>query len=90
MKSFPRNGEGLEAFVDSSDTGYTLNDKPVETNGASNGLKKLNVLNDDTSSNGHKEVPVANGKVNGAKTDSVKASNYNASRPEVRSYNFRD
>jgi 3-dehydroquinate synthase len=25
MKQFPRNGEGLEAFVDASDTGYTEN-----------------------------------------------------------------
>jgi 3-dehydroquinate synthase len=54
MKSYPRNGEGIEAFVDSSDTGYTLNGKPVEENGngASNGLKKLNVLNNDAA-NGH-------------------------------------
>lgn len=54
MKNYPRNGEGLEAFVDSSDTGYTVNNKPVEeTNGSvSNGLKKLNVLNDDTQFNG--------------------------------------
>jgi 3-dehydroquinate synthase len=33
MKNYPRNGEGLEAFVDASDTGYTLNGKPVELNG---------------------------------------------------------
>ncbi|KAI1621985.1 3-dehydroquinate synthase [Exophiala viscosa] len=54
MKNYPRNGEGLEAFVDASDTGYTVNNKPVEeTNGSiSNGLKKLNVLNDDTQANG--------------------------------------
>jgi 3-dehydroquinate synthase len=54
MKNYPRNGEGLEAFVDSSDTGYTVNNKPVEEmNGnVSNGLKKLNVLNDDTQTNG--------------------------------------
>lgn len=52
MKSYPRNGEGLEAFVDSSDTGYTLNGRPVEENGVSNGLKKLNVLNNDAT-NGH-------------------------------------
>jgi len=54
MKNYPRNGEGLEAFVDSSDTGYTVNNKPVETetDGVSNGLKKLNVLNDDTNTNG--------------------------------------
>ena len=28
MKEYPRNGEGLEAFVDASDTGYTDNRKP--------------------------------------------------------------
>lgn len=51
MKGFPRNGEGLEAFVDASDTGYTLNDKPVEDNtSVTNGLKKLHVLNDDSQS----------------------------------------
>lgn len=28
MKEYPRNGEGIEAFVDASDTGYTENNKP--------------------------------------------------------------
>jgi len=27
MKEYPRNGEGLEAYVDASDTGYTDNNK---------------------------------------------------------------
>ena len=27
MREYPRNGEGLEAFVDASDTGYTENNK---------------------------------------------------------------
>ena len=27
MKEYPRNGEGIEAFVDASDTGYTENNK---------------------------------------------------------------
>ena len=68
MKSYPRNGEGLEAFVDSSDTGYTMNNVPVEqSTTVSNGLKKISVLNDDTESNGvatngHNGV---NGKSNG-------------------------
>jgi 3-dehydroquinate synthase len=70
MKSYPRNGEGLEAFVDSTDTGYTLNDKPVEanghTNGAASGLKKVNVLNDDSTSNGVK--PIGVGATNGHAT----------------------
>jgi 3-dehydroquinate synthase len=30
MKEYPRNGEGIDAFVDASDTGYTVNDVPVE------------------------------------------------------------
>ncbi|PVI02614.1 2-epi-5-epi-valiolone synthase-like protein [Periconia macrospinosa] len=30
MKQYPRNGEGIDAFVDASDTGYTVNDTPVE------------------------------------------------------------
>lgn len=28
MKEYPRNGEGLEAYVDASDTGYTDNNEP--------------------------------------------------------------
>lgn len=85
MKGYPRNGEGLEAFVDSSDTGYTMNDSPVETNGASkatNGLKKVGVVNDDTKldTNGHID---SNGSApSGASTlGSGKAKNH-ASGPE--------
>ncbi|KNG49251.1 Dehydroquinate synthase-like protein [Stemphylium lycopersici] len=53
MKEYPRQGAGLDAFVDASDTGYTMNDKPVEdamhdskkmmngmSNGAVNGTAK--------------------------------------------------
>ncbi|KAI6834882.1 Dehydroquinate synthase-like protein [Hortaea werneckii] len=48
MKEYPREGAGLEAFVDSSDTGYTMNAKPAEntTNGADASLKKA-VINKD-------------------------------------------
>ncbi|KAK5056825.1 hypothetical protein LTR84_012357 [Exophiala bonariae] len=84
MKGYPRNGEGLEAFVDASDTGYTMNDQPVEQNGISDGLKKISVLNDDTKAdsiasnglngtngqNGH----ATNGKVNGASQATKHAS----------------
>ena len=61
MKSYPRCGEGLEAFVDSSDTGYTMNGKPVETMGSSeatNGLKKTSMLNGDVRpvTNGHSDM----------------------------------
>ncbi|KAF9730563.1 hypothetical protein PMIN06_006568 [Paraphaeosphaeria minitans] len=72
MKEYARNGEGIDAFVDSSDTGYTLNDVPVEavtkgkpsTNGThTNGIaqKVANGL-----PNGLKEV-LANGYENGYK-----------------------
>ena len=76
MKTFPRNGEGLDAFVDSSDTGYTLNQTPVETKGVSNGLKKINVLNDDVKTNGH----ATNGHSAGA--NGVDVSTKHASGPE--------
>ncbi|KAF5608238.1 3-dehydroquinate synthase [Fusarium subglutinans] len=36
MKSYPRQGAGLEAFVDSSDTGYTMNGTPVENGSTQN------------------------------------------------------
>ncbi|EUC38612.1 hypothetical protein COCMIDRAFT_8170 [Bipolaris oryzae ATCC 44560] len=53
MKEYPRQGAGLDAYVDASDTGYTVNDKPIEeamneskkvmnglSNGAVNGTAK--------------------------------------------------
>ncbi len=61
LKGYPRNGEGLEAYVDASDTGYTMLGQTPETtngngdvngltNGHTNGTIKANVLNDDTAS----------------------------------------
>jgi len=72
MKGYPRDGAGLDAFVDASDTGYTLNDVPVEealknpkvANGLSNGA-----VNGHTT-NGLKEISngaIANGYANGHK-----------------------
>ncbi|KAF2765163.1 3-dehydroquinate synthase [Teratosphaeria nubilosa] len=55
MKEYPRQGAGLEAFVDSSDTGYTVNGQQAvesKSNVASGALKK-SVINDDASTNGH-------------------------------------
>jgi 3-dehydroquinate synthase len=49
MKEYPRHGAGLDAFVDASDTGYTLNDIPVE----------------DALKNGKVANGLSNGKVNG-------------------------
>jgi 3-dehydroquinate synthase len=68
MKGYPREGAGLDAFVDASDTGYTLNDVPVEeamknpkvVNGMSNGKTNGAVTN------GLQEV-MANGYPNGHK-----------------------
>ncbi|KAI9743450.1 MAG: hypothetical protein M1818_002762 [Claussenomyces sp. TS43310] len=62
MKEFPRNGEGLEAYVDASDTGYTENadieegEKTMEA-----ATKKAGQLN---GANGH--VDGSNGYTNGA------------------------
>ncbi|KAL1304948.1 hypothetical protein AAFC00_003859 [Neodothiora populina] len=46
MKSYPREGAGLDACVDSSDTGYTVNAKPVEGKVTKNKASK-SVINDD-------------------------------------------
>jgi 3-dehydroquinate synthase len=62
MKDFPRNGEGLDAFVDASDTGFTMNphEEKMEADKHDSGLlKKIDVLNEKSSTNG------ANGHANG-------------------------
>ena len=60
MKSYPRHGAGLEASVDASDTGYTMNKKSVETetNGHADGNRTNGVVKDDT-------LKLVNGKTNG-------------------------
>ena len=40
MKDYPRNGEGLEAYVDASDTGYTENAKMEQNEMTGNGALK--------------------------------------------------
>jgi len=80
MKGYPRNGEGLEAFVDASDTGYTVNGQPAEQNGISESLKKISVLNDDTKTNGL-ETNEHNG-VNGKETKGISLATKHASGPE--------
>ena len=52
MKGYPRSGEGLDAFVDSSDTGYTMNNKPAEGNGFNHCATDVNVLKTGTIANG--------------------------------------
>ncbi|KAF2725641.1 2-epi-5-epi-valiolone synthase-like protein [Polychaeton citri CBS 116435] len=76
MKEYPRQGAGLEAFVDASDTGYTMNNAPVENgaNGVSSNLKKT-IINDDAKAadgvhtNGH-----TNGHANGVNNATKHAS----------------
>ncbi|EHL01576.1 putative 2-epi-5-epi-valiolone synthase [Glarea lozoyensis 74030] len=68
MKEYPRNGEGLEAYVDSSDTGYTENAKMEEEKIIENAAKKAGQLN---GSNGH-----VNGTTNGVHKTSAKTNGH--------------
>ena len=61
MKEYPRNGEGLEAFVDASDTGYTENNK-AEVKAVEVAAAKAGSLNGNGVIHGGK---VANGHLNG-------------------------
>lgn len=65
MKNYPRNGEGLEAFVDAGDTGYTVNKQPVEINGFTH--------TNGSANNGH----VVNGDAPKSMKTSVNGSNAN-------------
>lgn len=48
MQRYPRRGEGLEAYVDASDTGYTMNDTPAEKQaGNADGHLAKAVIKDD-------------------------------------------
>ncbi|GAB7349629.1 hypothetical protein MBLNU459_g0311t1 [Dothideomycetes sp. NU459] len=71
MKSYPRQGEGLEACVDASDTGYTVNAKAVEGKAKKNAASR-SVINDD----------VADGISVDGKTSDKKTAVKNASGPE--------
>ena len=86
MKSYPRNGEGLEAFVDASDTGYTMNGVSAEYSNGDAGNMKANVLNDDVKKNingvnGNGHVNGTNG-TNGIKTNGVAQATKYASGPK--------
>lgn len=59
MKEYPRNGEGIEAYVDASDTGYTDNAKLEEEKIVEAAAKKAGSLNGTNGSNG------TNGYANG-------------------------
>ncbi|KAF2142059.1 uncharacterized protein K452DRAFT_270779 [Aplosporella prunicola CBS 121167] len=47
MKEYPREGAGIEAFVDSSDTGYTVNGESVEAKANGPSMLKKAVMSDD-------------------------------------------
>ncbi|KAJ0354898.1 hypothetical protein COL154_002070 [Colletotrichum chrysophilum] len=84
MKEYPREGAGLEAFVDASDTGYTLNGccEEVESREFMDGVEKT-VINDDTiseegsstaASSSPGEYALSNGKNLGPKSATQVAS----------------
>ena len=85
MREYPRNGEGIEAFVDASDTGYTMNGGVAEiTDDHAGGLKKISILNDDTpATNGVNGSHINRKYLNGGPTpNGHKASKKHASGPE--------
>lgn len=62
VKEYPRNGEGIEAYVDATDTGYSVNGEAAEvTNGHADGLEKIKVLNDDTKTIDGDSEPIIDG-----------------------------
>lgn len=61
MKQYPRNGEGLEAYVDASDTGYTENNK-AEVEALEEAATEAGSLNGNGYIHGGN---VSNGHVNG-------------------------
>ncbi|CAF9904391.1 hypothetical protein IMSHALPRED_000020 [Imshaugia aleurites] len=63
MKEYPRSGEGLDAFVDAGDTGYTENNEP-EVKAVEVAATKAGSLNGNGAIHGGS---VPNGHMNGAK-----------------------
>ena len=73
MKEYPRNGEGLEAFVDASDTGYTENNK-AEVKAVEIAAAKAGSLNGNGVIHGGS---IPNGHMNGTNGIKEKLSNGN-------------
>jgi 3-dehydroquinate synthase len=96
MKEYPRNGEGLEAYVDASDTGYTENLARKVENVIHNAAKKgdslggANGQNDNRIDSMAKESCKVNGKVmgtgkpDGVLTDSTTGNYKNAMNGAVK------
>jgi 3-dehydroquinate synthase len=68
MRDFPRNGEGIEAYVDASDTGYTENAQAEEERIVEAAAKKAGKLN---GVNGHVDAGV-----NGVSSGSAKVNGF--------------
>ena len=73
MKGYPRNGEGIEAFVDASDTGYTENNT-TEATAVEVAAKKAGSLNGNGFIHGGN---LPNGHTNGVNGIKEKLSNGN-------------
>jgi 3-dehydroquinate synthase len=71
MKQYPRNGEGIDIYVDASDTGYTENTAMEEENmveaaavkaGKVNGTKDFGINGNGVNGNGIKGNVISNKK----------------------------
>lgn len=69
MKEYPRNGEGIESYVDASDTGYTENNV-AEVKAVEIAAVKAGSLNANGAVHGGK---VSNGHVNGYANGHIKS-----------------
>jgi 3-dehydroquinate synthase len=70
MREYPRNGEGLDAYVDASDTGYTENANAEEERIVEAAAKKVGKLNGvNRRVNGH-----TNGNTSGSLNGSAKVN----------------
>ena len=75
MKEYPRNGEGLEAYVDASDTGYTEHNAS-EMEATAYAADTAGELNGKLNGNGHIHAGiVTNGHVNGVNGVKAKLAN---------------
>ncbi|CAL3971134.1 unnamed protein product [Diplocarpon coronariae] len=66
MKEYPRNGEGVDAYVDASDTGYTENPQAVEERKVEAAARSLNGAKGANGSNGVNGHAKSNGFANGS------------------------
>ncbi|KAM4057788.1 3-dehydroquinate synthase domain-containing protein [Hirsutella rhossiliensis] len=82
MRQFPRSGEGLDAVVDASDTGYTVHGKPLEAEAVDRSQQKgakVPVSGHNDHINGHANGHASNG-VPGGLEDSIDKPGHGAPR----------